>query len=146
MQTGGTERFILVLDHNPEHVDTIQRVLGSSGKPYHLETIGDGDRALDFLHRRGPYSEANHPDVILLDLNLPGRGGKEILADIKTDSSLKRIPTIVFTVSDNDADILYSYAHQGNCYVVKSSDLEQLSQIVKRIEDFWLEIVTLPVE
>ncbi|MGP1387764.1 MAG: response regulator [Thainema sp.] len=146
MQTGGTKRFILVLDHNPEHVDTIQRSLCSSGKPYHLETIGDGDRALDFLHRRDPYSEAAHPDLILLDLNLPGRNGREILADIKTDSSLKRIPTIVFTVSDSDADILYSYTHQGNCYVVKSSDLEQLSQIVKRIEDFWLEIVTLPVE
>lgn len=146
MQTGETDRFILVLDHNPEHVDTIQQTLQSSGKSYRIETIGDGDRALDFLHRRGPYSEADHPDVILLDLNLSGRDGKEILADIKSDSSLKRIPTIVFTVSESDADILYSYAHQGNCYVVKSSDLDQLSQIVKRIEDFWLEIVTLPMD
>lgn len=146
MHDGEKVRFILVIDDNRDHVDTIQRVLNRNGKQYRLEAIAHSQHALDFLHRRGSYSDAPHPDLILLDLNLPGRDGRTLLADIKSHLHLKRIPIIVFTVSDHPEDILYSYTHQGNCYVVKSTDLTQLAAIVQQIEDFWLEIVTLPVE
>ena len=146
MRDSERERFILVLDKNPNHVAIIRRVLSGDEKKYHLEVIGDGHDALDFLHRREGYSEVALPDLILLDLNLPGRNGREILKEIKATPDLKRIPIVVLTISEREEDVLYSYAHQGNCYVVKSADLEELSSIVKRIEEFWLEIVTLPVE
>lgn len=147
MQDGGTEeRFILVVDGNADHVDAIQRALNGGEGKYRLDAIANGQTALDFLHRREGFSNAPRPDLILLDLNLPGQDGHTVLTDIKADPHLKRIPIIIFTVSDREEDIFRSYAEQGNCYVIKASDTEQLCQTVKKIEDFWLEIVTLPLE
>ncbi len=146
MQEPPAKRLILIVEANPEHSRTIETALHQNSLHYQLMTIADGLQAIDYLHRQGSYMNAPRPDLILLDLNLPGKDGREILAEIKADAQLKRIPIVVLTTAHTEADILRTYALQGNCYVLKSSDLNQLFQIVKRIEEFWLGIVTLPVE
>jgi len=108
--------------------------------------VASSTQAMNFLHRRGEYGEAFRPDLILLDWDLPAGNGEAMLAEIKADPQLRRIPIVVLTLSDSAERILRSYTLQGNCYVIKSLDLDQLFQIVKRIEEFWLEIVTLPIE
>ncbi|PZV08851.1 MAG: response regulator [Leptolyngbya sp.] len=152
------ERFILVIDPNPAHAQVVQQVLGqrsdrdSQSDPYHnhLEIVASGGAAIDYLLQRGEYAHAPRPDLVLLDLALPGlelpeNDGYNILTTIKTTPHLRWIPVIVFTESDRSEDILRSYASQSNCYVVKAADLEQLSRTVKQIEAFWLGIVTLPL-
>ncbi len=146
MEESSTERLILVVQDNPDHSRLIEEALNEKTGRHQIVAIADGAEAMDFLHRQGNYANATRPDLILLDLNLPGKDGKELLAEIKADPQLRRIPIVVLTICANEEDIFRSYALQGNCYVIKSSDLEQLFQIVKRIEEFWLEIVTLPVE
>jgi chemotaxis family two-component system response regulator Rcp1 len=146
MEAHSTQRLVLIVEDNPEHARLIQTAFEQNAGGPQMVAIADGNQALDFLHRRGSYSNAPRPDLILLDLNLPGRNGQEVLSEIKADSQLKRIPIIVLTASASETDIFRTYALQGNCYVIKSSDLEQLFQIVRRIEEFWLGIVTLPVE
>jgi chemotaxis family two-component system response regulator Rcp1 len=146
MEESSTERLILVVQDNPDHSRLIEEALNEKTGRHQIVAIADGAEAMDFLHRQGNYADATRPDLILLDLNLPGKDGKELLAEIKADPQLRRIPIVVLTICANEEDIFRSYALQGNCYVIKSSDLEQLFQIVKRIEEFWLEIVTLPVE
>jgi two-component system, chemotaxis family, response regulator Rcp1 len=141
-----TERLILVVEDNSEHLRQIEASFRESQVPHRLVAIANGHDAMNFLYRRGDYSDALRPDLILLDLNLPGKDGREILAEIKSDRQLRRIPIVILTTSNNTADISKSYTLQGNCYVIKSSDLEQLFQLVKRIEEFWLGIVTLPIE
>ncbi len=146
MEESLAERLILVVQDNPEHTDLIKAALNENSGRRKIVAISDGLQALDFLHRRGNYADARRPDLILMDLNLPEKDGRELLAEIKADQQLRRIPIVVLTISANEEDIFRSYALQGNCYVVKSCDLEQLFQLVKRIEEFWLGIVTLPVE
>ncbi len=146
MEESPTERLILVVQDNPEHTRLIKDALNERGGRHQVMALTDGVQAMDFLYRRGNYGGATRPDLILLDLNLPGKDGKEILAEIKADPQFRRIPIVVLTISANEEDIFRSYALQGNCYVIKSSDLDQLFQIVKRIEEFWLGIVTLPLE
>jgi two-component system, chemotaxis family, response regulator Rcp1 len=99
---------------------------------------------MEYLHQVGAYVKAPRPDLILLDLHLPGKSGREVLAELKASSVLKRIPIVILTTSDDEDDIFASYEFQGNCYVVKSIDLNRLAAIVQRIKDFWLGIVTLP--
>lgn len=140
------ERLILVVDGNPDHIRTISSVLGDSAERYQLVAIANGLEASDFLHKRGNYAGATRPDLVLLDCDLADTDGLDILAEMKADPQLRRIPIIVFTLSDRTEQIFRSYALQGNCYVLKSDDLENLSQVVKRIEEFWLGIVTLPIE
>jgi len=140
------ERVVLVIENNPEHLSRIEAAFQESPMPHRLVAIADGTEALDFLHRQGKFCEAIRPDLILLDLNLSGRDGREILQEIKINPHLKRIPIVILTMSTNEADIFNSYALQGNCYVIKTADLNQLFQVVRRIEEFWLGIVTLPVE
>jgi chemotaxis family two-component system response regulator Rcp1 len=146
MQESVADRFILVIDHNADHAQTIERVFQEHPDKYHSVTLSNGLQALDFLCRRGDYTAAPRPDLILLDLDLPGKDGRALLADIKADASLKRIPTIILTLSDNAEDIFRTYADQGNCYVLKATDLDQLTHTIRCIEDFWLDIVTLPLE
>lgn len=144
-----TERLILVIEENPQHAQLIQAALQADGEPHQLVVLND-EEAIEFLHKQGKYSNASRPDLILLNLNASGnlsnQKGQEILADVKADPQLRRIPIIVLTTSDDEADILSSYALQGNCYVIKSVDLDQLSKAIKRIKAFWLGIVTLPLE
>lgn len=146
MEKSPAERLILVLEDNPDHTRLIKDALNEKSFQHQIVAIADGTQAMDFLHRRGEYVDAPRPDLILLDLNLPGKDGRELLAEIKADPRLRRIPIVVLTLSAAEEDIFKSYALQGNCYVIKSSDLEQLYQLVKHIEEFWFGIVTLPVE
>ncbi len=141
------ERLILLiedgLDLFPERAQSIVRAIES---PQHrVIVLHDGFQAIDFLHQQGEYPDAPRPDLILLELNLPGKDGREILAEIKSSPELRRIPIVVLTTADGEADIFNTYALQGNCHVVKSTDLDRLTAIVKRIEEFWFGIVTLPV-
>ena len=99
---------------------------------------------MDFLYRRGKYAAAPHPDLILLDLNLPKKDGREVLAEIKSDDDLKRIPVVILTTSKAEEDILSSYNLHANCYITKPIDLHQFVRVVRAIEDFWLTIVKLP--
>jgi two-component system, chemotaxis family, response regulator Rcp1 len=140
------ERLILLiedsLDGLPEHAQSIVSAIES---PQHrVIALHDGLQAIEFLHQRGEYQEAPRPDLILLELNLPGKDGREILAEIKSSPELRRIPIVVLTTADSEADIFNTYALQGNCHIVKSTDLDRLMTIVKRIEEFWFGIVTLP--
>jgi chemotaxis family two-component system response regulator Rcp1 len=146
MEDSPAKRLILVVEANPDHTRLIAGALDENSVRHQIVAIADGIEVMDFLYRKGKYADATRPDLILLDLNLPGKDGRELLAEIKADPQLRRIPIVVLTTSTNEEDIFKSYALQGNCYVVKSSNLEQLFEIVKRIEQFWLEIVTLPVE
>ena len=146
MEESPAQRLILVVEDSPDHTRLIKDALNEKSGQYQIVALADGVKVMDFLHRRGHYTDATRPDLILLDLNLSGKDGRELLAEIKADPKLRRIPIVILTISDHEEDIFRSYAVQGNCYVVKSSDLEQLFQIVKRIEEFWLGIVTLPIE
>jgi CheY-like chemotaxis protein len=111
-----------------------------------VSVVEDGVEALDYLHRNGKYSEAPRPDLILLDLNLPKKDGREVLEDIKQDGGLKKIPVVVLTTSAAERDILRAYNLHANCYITKPVDLEQFIRVVQLIEDFWLTIVKLPQE
>lgn len=146
MEAVPTERLILVVEHDPDHARQIESALNESGIDRRIVTIADGKRTLDFLYRRGEFVEALRPDLILLDLNVSDGNGRELLANVKADPQLRRIPIVILTTSKTEEDIFRTYTLQGNCYVVKSSDLDQLFRIVKRIDEFWLGIVTLPVE
>jgi CheY-like chemotaxis protein len=115
------------------------------GKVYStLRWVKDGVEALDFLHRRGKHKGAPRPDIILLDLNLPKKDGREVLEEIKADKTLMRIPVVILTTSKAEEDVLRTYALHANCYVTKPVDLEQFIKVVKSIDNFWLTVVTLP--
>jgi CheY-like chemotaxis protein len=115
------------------------------GKVYStLRWVKDGVEALDFLHRRGKHKGAPRPDIILLDLNLPRKDGREVLEEIKADKTLMRIPVVILTTSKAEEDVLRTYALHANCYVTKPVDLEQFIKVVKSIDNFWLTVVTLP--
>jgi len=109
-----------------------------------LSVVTDGTEAIDFLRRRGPYADAPRPDLILLDLNLPRRDGREVLAEIKGDESLRQIPVIVLTTSQADEDILRSYQLHANAYVTKPVDLDRFIAVVKHIDEFFVSVVKLP--
>jgi CheY-like chemotaxis protein len=110
----------------------------------HVSVVEDGVQAMLFLRRQGPYAEAPRPDLIMLDLNLPRRDGREVLADIKGDENLKSIPIVVLTTSRADQDILRAYQLNANCYINKPVDFNQFLEVVRSIESFWLYVVTLP--
>ena len=115
------------------------------GKVYsNLHTVKDGVEAMEFLRRQGKFREVPRPDIILLDLNLPKKDGREVLQEIKTDDALKRIPVVVLTTSKAEEDVLRTYNLHANCYVTKPVDLEKFMVVVKTIDVFWLTVVTLP--
>jgi chemotaxis family two-component system response regulator Rcp1 len=123
----------------------IQEVLKSSTVPYELIILRNGIDAMAYLHQEGEFANAVRPHLILLDLNLPRKDGREVLAETKGDPKLKRIPVVILTTSHNEEDIMYSYDWHVNCYITKSRNLYDLFRIVKGIEQFWLETVTLPM-
>lgn len=137
---------ILLVEDNPGDVRLTVEALNEGKVRNNLNVVGDGVDALDFLLRRGKYTNAVRPDLILLDLNLPKKNGREVLAEIKKHPHLKRIPVVILTTSKADEDILKSYDLYANCYITKPVDLEQFLKVVKSIESFWLTIVSLPLE
>lgn len=135
---------ILLVEDNPGDVRLTREALRDTKVINRLTAVSDGVEALDFLRRRGRYQDAARPDLILLDLNLPRRDGREVLAEIKEDQDLKHIPVVVITSSSAEQDVLKSYNLHANCYVTKPVDLDKFVEVVKSIEDFWLGIVKLP--
>ncbi|MCX7592347.1 MAG: response regulator [Fischerella sp.] len=146
VETDEKHKTIFLVEDNKADIRLIQEALKNSAIPHQIVTVRDGVDAMAYLRQEGKYAGAPRPDLILLDLNLPKKDGREVLAEIKTDPKLKRIPVVVLTTSHNDEDIFHSYDLHVNCYITKSRNLSQLFQIVKGIEDFWLSTVTLPVE
>jgi chemotaxis family two-component system response regulator Rcp1 len=135
---------ILLVEDNPADVRLTQEAL-KEGKVYNnLHWAKDGVEALEFLKRQGKHAKAPRPDIILLDLNLPKKDGREVLAQIKKDSELKQIPVVVLTTSEAEEDVLKSYELHANCYVTKPVDLEKFIHVVQSIDRFWLTVVTLP--
>ena len=135
---------ILLVEDNPGDVRLTKEAL-KEGKVYsNLHTVKDGVEAMEFLRRQGKYKDAPRPDIILLDLNLPRKDGREVLEEIKSDELLKRSPVVVLTTSKAEEDVLRTYNLHANCYVTKPVDLEKFMVVVKSIDVFWLTVVTLP--
>ena len=135
---------ILLVEDNPGDVTLIKEALREEQSLNKLTVLTDGETALAFLRREGAYKQASRPDIILLDLNMPRKDGREVLATIKTDPELKNIPVVILTSSDAQQDITNAYNMQANCYITKPVDLEQYFNVIKLIEDFWLKTVKLP--
>jgi len=135
---------ILLIEDNPGDVRLTQEAFKEGRVLNKLHVTRDGVEAMEFLRQKGNYAKVSRPDIILLDLNLPKKDGREVLAEIKADKDLKRIPVVILTVSQAEEDILKSYNLSANCYIIKPIDLEQFIRAIKLIEDFWLTIVTLP--
>jgi two-component system, chemotaxis family, response regulator Rcp1 len=135
---------ILLVEDNPGDVRLAIEALKDAKVRNNLHVAGDGVEAMDFLRRKGKYAQSPHPDLILLDLNLPRKDGREVLEEIKTDDDLKRIPVVILTTSKDESDILKTYNLHANCYITKPLDLDRFVEVVKSIEDFWLTIVKLP--
>src|SRR5690606_32162926 len=123
-----------------------REALAASGVRNTLHDVRDGEQALAFLRREGAFQTAPTPDLILLDLNLPRRDGREVLEDMKGDPSLKHIPVVVLTSSQADEDILRSYRLHANCFITKPRDLDELTAVLRGIEQFWFSLVKLPPE
>jgi chemotaxis family two-component system response regulator Rcp1 len=135
---------ILLVEDNPGDVRLTREALKESKIRNNLSIVRDGVEAMAFLRREGEYANAPRPDIILLDLNLPRKDGREVLSEIKEDDNLRRIPVVILTTSDDEHDILESYNLHANCYITKPVDLNRFVTIIKNIEDFWLTIVRLP--
>lgn len=135
---------ILLVEDNPGDVRLTQEVLKEAKVKNKLHIVNDGVEAMAFLRHEGKYMDSPHPDMILLDLNLPKKSGHEVLKEVKADDDLKRIPVVVLTVSKDEEDIIKSYNLHANCFITKPVDLNQFLNVVKAIEDFWLTIVKLP--
>ena len=137
---------ILLIEDNRGDIRLIKEAFKEKKIINRVSVVEDGEAAMAFLYREGPYAGAVRPDLILLDLNLPKKDGREVLAEIKADEDLKRIPVVILTTSRAEEDILRTYNLHANCYVTKPVDLDQFLAVVRSIEDYWLAIVTLSPE
>lgn len=139
-----TPARILLVEDNPGDVRLTREALKEGRIINELAVVSDGVEAMNYLRRGGKFAEAPRPDIILLDLNLPRKNGREVLAEIKSDDSLRRIPVVILTVSRAEEDILKSYDLHANCYISKPIDFDQFMKVVRTIENFWFSIVLLP--
>lgn len=137
---------ILLVEDNPGDVRLTEEALKEGKVLNSMHVAKDGIEALSFLHKEGKYADAVRPDLILLDLNMPKKDGREVLAEIKHDEKLRRIPVVILTTSEAEEDIVKTYDSHANCYITKPVDLDQFIKVIKSIEDFWLSIVKLPSE
>ena len=135
---------ILMVEDNPGDVRLTREALKDHKVWNELHVVEDGVAALDFLFRRPPHEHAPRPDLVLLDINLPKKDGREVLAAIKGDEQLKTIPVVILTTSQAEEDVIRAYQLSANCYVTKPVDFDQFTRIVRAIEHFWLSVVTLP--
>jgi two-component system, chemotaxis family, response regulator Rcp1 len=135
---------ILLVEDNPGDVRLTREVLQEGKLLNHLQVAGDGIEALEFLRHEGRFARSAHPDLILLDLNLPRMDGRELLAIIKSDLNLRRIPVVILTTSKAEEDIIATYDLHANCYITKPVDLDQFFNVVKSVEEFWFTVVKLP--
>ena len=137
---------ILLVEDSPSDTRLTVEAMKEGKIANHLRHVEDGEEAMAFLRRRGAYSDAPRPDLILLDRNLPRKDGREVLAELKQDPRLRTIPVVVLTTSRAEQDVLRSYELHANCYITKPVDFQQFLGVVKSIEQFWLTVVTLPSE
>ncbi len=135
---------ILLVEDNPGDARLTLEAFKEGKVLNNITVVKDGVEALTYLHRQGPYASARAPDLILLDLNLPKKDGREVLADIKADERLKLIPVVVLTTSAAQEDVARAYGNHANCYVTKPVDLDQFLRVVHSIENFWLTFVRFP--
>jgi len=140
----GSPVDILLVEDNPGDARLAMEALKTSKVSNTLHWAKDGEEAMAFLRQEGEHAGKPRPDLVLLDLNLPKKDGREVLAEIKSDDALKFIPVVILTTSENEEDILRTYADHCNCYITKPIDLKQFLKVVESIEDFWLTIVKLP--
>ena len=145
-QASGKPIEILLVEDNPGDVRLTREALKDGKVLNRLNVVTDGVEAMEYLRRQGQYAAAPRPDVILLDLNLPRKDGREVLAELKVDPELKRIPVVVLTTSDAEKDVLKAYDLHANCYITKPVDLEKFLEVVASVEHFWLSVVLLPQE
>ena len=135
---------ILLVEDNPGDADLAREALESGKLLISLHVVGDGEAAMAFLRREGAYANAPRPDLILLDLNMPKKDGRAVLAEVKADEALKSIPVVILTTSQSEEDIVRTYNLHANCFISKPIDLNQFVKVLQAIEDFWFTIVRLP--
>jgi chemotaxis family two-component system response regulator Rcp1 len=135
---------ILLVEDSPSDAELTREAMSEGKIANRLSHVVDGVEAMAFLRRQGAYANAARPDLILLDLNLPRKDGREVLAELKQDLALQSIPVVVLTTSQADEDVLRSYELHANCFITKPVDFQQFLRVVKSIESFWLTVVTLP--
>ena len=135
---------ILLVEDSPSDAEFTVEALKEAKVRNHLNLAEDGVQAMEFLRRQGRYANAPRPDLIMLDLNLPRKDGREVLAELKADDNLKMIPVVVLTTSRAEEDVLRAYQLHANCYITKPVDFQQFLNVVRSIESFWLFVVTLP--
>lgn len=135
---------ILLVDDNPADVTLTQEAFSDNKLCNNLSVVNDGVEAMDFLRKSGQYASVPTPDIILLDLNMPRKDGREVLGEIKADDVLKYIPVVIMTVSKDDKDILESYRLHANCYIKKPVKFAEFVEVVRSLENFWFSVVTLP--
>jgi CheY-like chemotaxis protein len=146
MPTNSRSIEILLVEDNPGDVNLTRIALADREINVNLSVVADGVEAMNFLRRHGEYHHAVHPDLILLDWNLPRKDGREVLLEIKADQRLQRIPIVVLTTSEAEEDILKAYNLHANCYITKPVDFDKFVQIIQSIEDSWFTVVQLPPE
>ena len=134
----------MLVDDNPADIDLMLEILAGCKQQYHISSVTQGDDAISFLHRQAPYSQAPCPDLVVLDLNLPGKDGRAVLKELKSDAKLSKIPIVVFTTSQSSSDIATSYELGANCYLRKPGNLNEYRAVVQSMADFWLGFATLP--
>lgn len=137
---------ILLVEDSPGDVRLTKEILADTRMANEIHVVNDGEAAMAFLRRRGEHTDAPRPDLVLLDLNLPRKDGREVLQEMKNDETLRRIPVIVLTTSAAERDVLRSYDLHVNCYITKPIDLDEFITVVRSIEGFWLSVVRLPSE
>ncbi|ARJ67871.1 response regulator [Magnetospirillum sp. ME-1] len=135
---------ILLVEDNPGDARLAQEALKEGRMTSRLKVVVDGVEAMSFLRREGPYAGSPRPNLILLDLNLPRKDGRQVLAELKADEDLRRIPVVVLTTSQAEQDVLRSYDLHANCYITKPVDLDRFISVVRSIEEYWCSVVTLP--
>lgn len=135
---------VLLVDDNPADIDLTREVLANSKRHFHVNVMTDGEEAISFLRREGGHATAPTPDLVVLDLNLPRRDGRQVLSDIKSDPALAKIPVVIFTTSQAQSDISRSYDLGANCYLRKPGNLQDFIAVVQSMADFWLGFASLP--
>jgi chemotaxis family two-component system response regulator Rcp1 len=135
---------ILLVDDNPADIDLMSEVLANSKRHLHVNVAHDGAKAISFLRRQGEYAKAPAPDLVVLDLNLPRKDGREVLSEVKADPTLAKIPVVIFTTSQANSDVTRSYELGANCYLRKPGNLPDFVAVVRSMADFWLGFVSLP--
>lgn len=135
---------ILMAEDSPSDAELAREALKNGMLDINMNVVTDGEEALDYLFRRGQYKDASRPDLILLDINMPKKSGLEVLAEIKRDEELKRIPVVILTTSEDERDIAKSYEHFAACFITKPVNFQSFQEIVGQLKSFWFTIVTLP--